>query len=579
VKFLIVTISIILFFLLFEACSDNPLENQNNNGMVNKPPEITSITANPDTVLIGLNSNLTCVAEDPDSDELEYIWESEFGSISDSGNSVIWRSPNNTGTYIILCEVNDGNGGTCKDTVSVIVIDTTTITENIPPQIISLTADPDMVILGLSSNINCIAEDLKGDEFLYNWIYHFGSITGSGSSVTWTAPNTIGTYLILCEVNDGNGGSCKDSILISVEDDYSGNIPSHLLVVPSFTFPTIQSAIDGSTEGDTVLILPGVYNENLNMRGKNIILTGLHLLEEEPLYIENTIVDGQGKWSVIVINKGESEDCIINGLTLRNGVGVDSGGEKYVKGGGIYCTNSTPTLRNLIMSSNRAEIGSAIYFSEAKANLENVIINDNKSTNISIRNSVYCSNCEVNLKMVTIRNSEGIGLNIQGSSEVVLSDLSIINNSAGGCRLFNSRINEFKNNVLSNNGGYGIWLSAVSYLKVESCTVANNSKGLSNGENEVDVLNSIFWNYSTEFTLDVIMSGYSSVRVRYSDVKGNLTSYKTDQLNFDLDSTNFSLDPKFCYPDFNDYHLQSTSPCVNGGENGGIVGALGVGCE
>lgn len=578
-KFLIHTFSLILLFLFLGTCSDNPLENQNSSETINKPPEIDSILANPDTVIIGLNSILTCIAEDPDSDELEYLWESEFGTISDSGSSVIWHSPNSTGTYLILCEVKDGNGGTCKDTVSVFVIDTTTITENIPPQIISLTADPNTVILGLSAYINCIAEDLNGDELYYNWIYHFGTISGSGSSVTWTAPNKIGTYLILCEVNDGYGGSSKDSIFISVEDDYAGNIPSHLIVVPSFSFPTIQSAINGSTEGDTVLIMPGTYYENLDMGGKNIILTGLHILEEEPLYIKNTIVDGQGKWSVIVINKGETEDCIISGLTLRNGVGVQSSGIEYSKGGGIYCTDSAPTLRNLIISNNIAAFGSGIYFSEAKANLENVIIRDNIAENLNIRSSVYCSNCEVNLKMVTIKNNEGIGLDIQGGSDIVLSDLLILNNSTIGCKLFNSSVNKFKNNVLVNNGSYGIRLSAVGILNVESCTVANNGSGLSNGENGVNVINSIFWNKTTEFELSTVMSGYSSVSVRYSDVKGNLTSYGSGNINFDIDSTCISLDPKFCDPENGDYHIESTSPCVNSGENGGLMGAIGVGCE
>ena len=73
-KFLIFSSSIILLLFLFESCSDNPLENQNGNGAVNRPPEITSIIANPDTVLIGLNSNIICNAEDPDNDELGYNW-------------------------------------------------------------------------------------------------------------------------------------------------------------------------------------------------------------------------------------------------------------------------------------------------------------------------------------------------------------------------------------------------------------------------------------------------------------------------------------------------------------------------
>jgi len=38
-------------------------------------------------------------------------------------------------------------------------------------------------------------------------------------------------------------------------------------------YTTIQAAIDAAIEGDTVRILPGIYNESINI-GKNIVVQG-----------------------------------------------------------------------------------------------------------------------------------------------------------------------------------------------------------------------------------------------------------------------------------------------------------------
>jgi hypothetical protein len=44
-----------------------------------------------------------------------------------------------------------------------------------------------------------------------------------------------------------------------------------ILNVPN-TYPTIQAGINASSTGDTVLVEPGTYPENINYNGKNIMV-------------------------------------------------------------------------------------------------------------------------------------------------------------------------------------------------------------------------------------------------------------------------------------------------------------------
>ena len=87
----------------------------------NKPPVIESLT--PEWVRLKKASNtpITCVASDPDGDELIYTWSADAGNFSGEGDTVTWIAPNDYGTYPITVTISDGRGGEASNSVEIIV--------------------------------------------------------------------------------------------------------------------------------------------------------------------------------------------------------------------------------------------------------------------------------------------------------------------------------------------------------------------------------------------------------------------------------------------------------------------------
>ncbi len=115
-------------------------------------------------------------------------------------------------------------------------------------------------------------------------------------------------------------------------------------------FPNIQSAIDSSKTGDTVLIADGIYYENLSIVDKSITLASFFLIDSDTSHISQTVIDGSQPTntdhaSVISISNCYDTTSIF-GLTITGGYGskVPDGGRV---GGGIMSESS-----NLIISNN-----------------------------------------------------------------------------------------------------------------------------------------------------------------------------------------------------------------------------------
>jgi len=141
-------------------------------------------------------------------------------------------------------------------------------------------------------------------------------------------------------------------------------------------FTAIQEAIDAAVSGDTILVWPGTYYENLYIEGKNLTLGSLNLTTGDPAYIAQTIIDGNNSGSCIVLWRNIT--ALIQGFTIQhgsgweNGLGTTAGGGIYIftqcdlninqcvvqdnssdaGGGGICCTGSSIFLSGTIIRNN-----------------------------------------------------------------------------------------------------------------------------------------------------------------------------------------------------------------------------------
>jgi len=97
------------------------------------------------------------------------------------------------------------------------ILGSSCVQSNKSPVIESLTAEPPVVSQDKSATVKCVASDPDGDELSYQWVATKGNISGQDSTVTWTAPNTCGDYVITVTVVDSGGKEVTEELTIEVK--------------------------------------------------------------------------------------------------------------------------------------------------------------------------------------------------------------------------------------------------------------------------------------------------------------------------------------------------------------------------
>ena len=84
------------------------------------------------------------------------------------------------------------------------------------PVIASVVVNPSSVNANGIASVIVTASDADNDALTYAYTVTGGTITGSGASVSWTAPSTAGAHSVSVTVSDGKGGQASTNGSITV---------------------------------------------------------------------------------------------------------------------------------------------------------------------------------------------------------------------------------------------------------------------------------------------------------------------------------------------------------------------------
>ncbi|MBP7118314.1 MAG: T9SS type A sorting domain-containing protein [Candidatus Cloacimonetes bacterium] len=125
-------------------------------------------------------------------------------------------------------------------------------------------------------------------------------------------------------------------------------------------YTSIQSAINDCNNGDTVMVYPGRYFENVVFGGKIITLCSLEAATGDSSFISTTIIDGNNA-NPCVRFVNEEQGVTLRGLTLEHGIGHPFGAQDERWGGGVFVRiNCSVSIINCVVKNNRAVLGGGI---------------------------------------------------------------------------------------------------------------------------------------------------------------------------------------------------------------------------
>ncbi len=231
----------------------------------------------------------------------------------------------------------------------------------------------------------------------------------------------------------------------------------HGLVVPS-AYPTIQEAIDAARDGETVVVMPGTYRENIRIREKRITVQSSD--PDSSVVVRSTVIQGveEGRPTIRI---GSGSEATLAGFTLLAGPLEGYEGAKCGACFGIvYIREASPTVRkNRIV--NSPDTGIAIYESGAKIE-ENII--SNNSADLP-GGAIVVDSYRV-APRITRNTFEGNSATSGGA--IFITSTAVLDATPACAAMTIVTGNTFRDNTATQFGGGAIFVEYVGNLRLDS---------------------------------------------------------------------------------------------------------------
>ncbi len=285
------------------------------------------------------------------------------------------------------------------------------------------------------------------------------------------------------------------------------------------------------------MVAPGLYYENINFFGKEIIVTSEFMFSNDTSVINNTIIDGGNNGSVVIFSNWENNNTILNGISIRNGNATGEYPDYF--GGGIRCLYANPTLSNLKVYSNNANYGGGgIACLHSSAILKNIEVFDNVASYDGGGIELFYGTTTLDNILVYGNTANSGGGIWNKDNYTTIRNSTICFNDGGGIRMYDSDLSIHNSNVTDNIGLAGIFVVFGEGPLVNYSNIWGNEGGN-------------FYQCNPLFGINITV---------------NANSDSCDAFY------NIQLNPQYVNSMNDNFRILGTSPCIDAGSNTYVFG-------